>query len=261
MKKLENKVALVTSSTRGIGLASAEILAYNGALVYLAARSEEAAYKAAAHIKANGGKAKFVYFNAWEPETYASAVEKAAENEGRLDILVNNYGGTNVKLDTNLLQGDTEEFFRILRDNVQSVYLPVKAAIPYMIKNGGGSIINISTIGSIVPDISRIAYCVSKAAVNSLTQNIALQYGAENIRCNAVLPGLTGTKAALENMPDKFRESFLRHVPLGRIGKPEDIAKAVLYYASDDSSYVTGMIHEVTGGFSLGTPQYAEYMS
>ncbi|MGG7078583.1 7alpha-hydroxysteroid dehydrogenase [Clostridium sardiniense] len=259
MKRLEGKVAIVTSSTRGIGRASAEALAKEGALVYLAARSEELANEVIADIKKQGGVAKFVYFNAREEETYTSMVEKVAEAEGRIDILVNNYGGTNVKLDKNLTAGDTDEFFRILKDNVQSVYLPAKAAIPHMEKVGGGSIVNISTIGSVVPDISRIAYCVSKAAINSLTQNIALQYARKNIRCNAVLPGLIGTRAALENMTDEFRDSFLGHVPLNRVGRPEDIANAVLYYACDDSGYVTGMIHEVAGGFALGTPQYSEY--
>ncbi|MEG2017426.1 MAG: SDR family oxidoreductase [Clostridium sp.] len=133
------------------------------------------------------------------------------------------------------------------------------ASAEALAENGGGSIVNISTIGSITPDLGRVAYCVSKAAINSLTQNIALQYARQGVRCNAVLPGLIGTKAALENMSDEFRDSFLRHVPLNRVGKPEDIAKAVLYYASDDSSYVTGMIHEVAGGYAIGSPQYAEF--
>ena len=261
MKKLENKVALVTAATKGIGLSSAEILAENGALVYIAARSEELAKEVIKNIANKGGSAKFVYFNAREEETYTNMIETVVKNEGRIDILVNNYGSTNVKLDKDVVNGDKDEFFNIVNNNLQSVYLPCKAAIPYMAKNGGGSIVNISTIGSVVPDLSRVAYCVSKAAINSLTQNIALQYARKNIRCNAVLPGLIGTKAALENMTDKFRESFLAHIPLNRVGKPEDIAKAVLYYASDDSSFVTGMLHEVAGGFALGTPQYAEYSS
>lgn len=259
MKRLENKVAIITAATKGIGLASAEVLAEKGAIVYIAARSEELANEVIEDIKSKGGCAKFVYFNAKERETYTSMIEEVYKNENRIDILVNNYGGTNVRLDRDLVNGDETEFFNILNTNIESVYLPCKAAIPYMAKNGGGSIVNISTIGSIVPDLSRTAYCVSKAAINSLTQNIALQYARQNIRCNAVLPGLIGTKAALQNMTDEFRDSFLGHVPLNRVGRPEDIANAVLYYASDDSSYVTGMIHEVAGGFALGTPQYSEY--
>lgn len=257
MEKLTGKIAIVTAASRGIGFSSAETLAKNGALVYIAGIEEEGAVE---KILNNGGQAKFVYFDAKDRDSYFKMIDTVYENEGRLDILVNNYGATDVNLDRNLVDGDTDAFFDILKANIESVYLTSKRAIPYMIKNGGGSIINISSVGSIVPDLSRTAYCVSKSAINSLTQNIALQYANQNIRCNAVLPGLIATKAALNNMSDKFRESFIKHVPLHRVGDPQDIANTVLYYASDDSNYVTGMIHEVAGGFALGTPQYAEYM-
>ena len=260
MKKLENKIALVTAATKGIGLASAKMLAKEGALVYIAARNKALADEVIEDFKKEKLNAKFVYFNAREVNTYTDMVKTVVEAEGKLDILVNNYGGTDVTKDKDVASGDTDAFFEIVQDNLQSVYLPCKAAISQMIKSGGGSIVNISTIGSITPDLSRTAYVVSKAAINSLTKNIALQYAAHNIRCNAVLPGLIATKAAMENMPVAFLNSFLSHVPLQRVGDPEDIAKAVCYYASDDSSYVTGMIHEVAGGFSLGTPQYAEFM-
>ncbi|MEF9951969.1 MAG: glucose 1-dehydrogenase [Clostridium sp.] len=260
MKKLDNKVALVTSSTKGIGLASAELLAENGALVYIAARSEELAQEVIKGIEDKGGKAKFVRFDAMDDASMEAMVDTVVENEGKIDILVNNYGGTDVRLDKDLVNGDTTAFFDILNRNVKSVYLTSKKAIPYMIKNGGGSIVNISSIGGVVPDLSRIAYTTSKAAVNSLTKNVALQYGKAGVRCNAVLPGLIGTKAAMEHMTDEFRTSFLRHVPLNRIGQPDDIAKAVLFYASDDSSFITGQIQEVSGGFALGTPQYADFM-
>ncbi|MGL5616837.1 MAG: 7alpha-hydroxysteroid dehydrogenase [Sarcina sp.] len=257
MKKLEGKVAIITAASRGIGFESAKILAENGAKVYIAGIEEEGAVD---KIKSEGGKADFVYFNARKEESYFKMIDEVYEKEGRLDILVNNYGETNVKLDRNLVDGDTDAFFKILDNNVRSVYLTSKRAVPYMIKNGGGSIINISSVGSIVPDLSRMAYCVSKSAINSLTKNIALQYADKNIRCNAILPGMIATKALMGNMTEEFKESFLKHVPLNRMGSPEDIAKAVLYYASDDSGYVTGMIHQVCGGFALGTPQYAEYM-
>ncbi|SHF03452.1 7alpha-hydroxysteroid dehydrogenase [Clostridium fallax] len=256
--KLKNKVALITASTKGIGLACANILAENGALVYIGARSEELAKEVINNIEEKGGKAKFVYFNGKEKETYTSMVNQVIENEGKLDILVNNYGVTDVRFDRDVVKGDSDKFFEIVEGNLQSVYLPCKAAIPTMIKNGGGSIVNISSIGSVIPDLSRVAYCVSKAAINSLTQNIAAQYARYNVRCNAVLPGLIGTKAALDNMSDEFIEGFLKHIPLNRIGDPCDIAKVVLFYASDDSSYITGDIEEVAGGFGKVTPQYSD---
>lgn len=256
--RVKDKIALITSSTRGIGLACAKALATNGALVYIAARNEDLANEVISEIENEGGKAKFVYFNAREVETYNTMIDTVIENEGRLDILVNNYGSTNVQLDKNLLEGDNDAFFNIIQDNLQSVYLPCKRVVPHMIKNGGGSIVNISSIGSVVPDLSRMAYGVAKSGINTLTQNMAVQYAHNNIRFNAVLPGLIATKAAMSNMPEEFRKSFLRHVPLNRIGQPEDIANAVLFFASDESSFITGDILEVGGGYALGTPQYGE---
>lgn len=259
MKSLINKVALVTSSTNGIGLATVETLAKNGALVYIAAKHKEQSEHVIESIKKKNGVAKFVYFNTEEPDTYDSMIETVIRQDGKINILVNNYGETNIKLDKDLLDGNTDEFFRIVVNNLQSVYLPCKKAIPHMIRNGGGSIINISTIGTVVPDITRTAYCVSKAAINSLTENIAVQYARKNIRCNAILPGLIGTKAALDNMTEEYKDSFLEHVPLKRVGRPEDIANAVLYFSSDESSYVTGVLHQVAGGYGLPSPQFAEY--
>ena len=144
--------------------------------------------------------------------------------------------------------------------NLKGSFNTMRHIARYMIKQGKGSIVNISSIGGTVPDISRIGYGVSKAGVNNITQQIAMQYARYNIRCNAVLPGLTATDAALDNMPEQFIKSFLSHVPLNRMGTPEDMANAVLFFASDDSSYVTGHIMEVSGGYHLGTPQYADFI-
>ena len=258
MKRLDNKISLVTSSTRGIGLEIAKKLSDNGSKVYLAVRRLDAGKKIADEIIENGGKADVVYFDASKPETYKTMIEEVINKEKKLDVLVNNYGGTDVKADFDVVTGNTEDFFRIVQYNLQSVYLPCKEVIPHMIKNGGGSIINISTIGSVTPDLSRVAYVVSKAAINSLTQNIAVQYARQGIRCNAILPGLIATDAAMDNMSDEFIKGFLRHVPLNRIGKPEDIASAALFYASDESSFITGDLIEVAGGFGLPTPLYGD---
>ena len=256
---LEGKVAVVSASTKGIGLASAKALASQGAKVYLAVRNEKLADQVIAEIAEDGGQAAFTYFDASKPEPYASMITEPAEQEGHVDILVNNFGVTEVRYDKDILNGDTEKFFEIVSGDLRSVYVPCKTVLPFMIQNGGGSIINSSSIGSVVPDLSRIAYTTAKAAINSLTRNIAEQTGKYHIRCNAVLPGMIATKALMDNMSTEFIESFERHVPLGRVGTPEDIAKAVLYFASDLSTYVTGTLLEVAGGYALGTPQYAEY--
>lgn len=258
MKKLKNKVALVTSATRGIGFASALKLAENGATVYLGVRRLEVTQE----ICNKYPKLKMipVYFDAYKEETYKTMVEEVIKKEGKLDILVNNFGTGRPEKDLELIKTDEEVFFEILKANIGSVYSISKNVIPHMIKSGGGSIVNISSIGGTIPDISRIGYGVSKSGINNITQQIAMQYARHNIRCNAVLPGLTATDAAMDNMPEEFINSFLSHIPLKRMGKPEDIANAVLFFASDDSSYITGNIMEVAGGYGIGTPQYADFV-
>lgn len=258
MKKLKNKVALVTSATRGIGFASALKLAENGATVYLGVRRLEVTQE----ICNKYPKLKMipVYFDAYKEETYKTMVEEVIKKEGKLDILVNNFGTGRPEKDLELIKTDEEVFFEILKANIGSVYSISKNVIPHMIKSGGGSIVNISSIGGTIPDISRIGYGVSKSGINNITQQISMQYARHNIRCNAVLPGLTATDAAMDNMPEEFINSFLSHIPLKRMGKPEDIANAVLFFASDDSSYITGNIMEVAGGYGIGTPQYADFV-
>lgn len=256
--ELKDKVALVTSATRGIGFASALKLAEKGATVYLGVRRMDDTQEIC--DKYPELKMIPVYFNAYEEETYKSMIDTIIEKEGKLDILVNNFGTSTPAKDFDLVNTDEEYFFDTIKANVGTVYSISKNAVPHMIKNGGGSIVNISSIGGAIPDISRIAYGVSKSAVNNLTQQMAMQYARHGVRVNAVLPGLTATDSALDNMPEDFRKSFLSHVPLNRMGTPEDMANAVYFFASDLSSYITGDIMEVAGGYGLGTPQYADYV-
>ena len=256
--RLENKVALVTSSTRGIGFASALKLAQYGATVYLGVRrvndTQEICDK---YPELNMIP---IYFNAYEEDTYKSMIDEIIEKEGKIDILVNNFGTSTPNKDLDLINTEEEYFFNTIKANVGTVFSISKNAIPHMIENGGGSIINISSIGGVVPDISRIAYGVSKSAVNNITKQMAMQYARYGIRVNAVLPGMTATEAVSANMPEEFQKSFLSHVPLNRMGTPEDIANAVYFFASDLSSYITGDIMEVSGGYALGTPQYSEFV-
>lgn len=260
MKKLENKVALVTSATRGIGLASAKKLAKEGALVYMGVRRLEVTQKICDELAKEGLNMKPVFFDAYDIDSYKSMVESVIKDARKIDILVNNFGTGRPDKDFDLINSDEASFFELLESNIGSVYRISKLVVPHMIKNGGGSIVNISSIGGTVPDISRIGYGVSKAGVNNITQQIAMQYAKNNIRCNAVLPGLTATDAAIDNMPEDFRKSFLSHVPLNRMGTPEDMANAVAFFASEDSSYITGNIMEVSGGYHLGTPQYSDFV-
>lgn len=258
MNKLENKTALITSATKGIGLACALKLAESGAAVYMGVRRVEATQEICDQYKSKGYKMFPVFFDATDKASYASMVEETVKHTGRIDILINNFGVGKPSEDLDLVNGNEEAFFEILDLNLGSVYRITKLVIPHMIQGGGGSVVNISSIGGMIPDITRIGYGVSKAAVNNITQQIAMQYARQNIRCNAVLPGLTATDAALKNMPDAFIKSFLSHVPLNRMASPEDIANAALFFSSDDSSYITGHILDVAGGYGIGTPQYAD---
>lgn len=136
-----------------------------------------------------------------------------------------------------------------------------QAAVKHMTAHGGGSIINISSVGGQVPDISQVAYGTSKAAINYLTKLIAVQEAKHRIRCNAVLPGMTATEAVEKHLSADFRDLFMRHIPLGRMGQPEEIAEAVCYFASDASAYTTGQILTVSGGFGLPTPVYGDLVN
>ncbi len=260
MKKLESKVVLVTSASRGIGLACAVRMASEGASVYMGVRRMEETRAICERYRPLGYDLSPVYFEASQTDTYASMVEETLLQGGRIDVLVNNFGVGRPTEDLSLTAGSEQAFFELLNLNLGSVYRISRLVIPHMIQCGGGSVVNISSVGGSIPDVTRTGYGVSKAAVNSLTQQIAMQYARDNIRCNAVLPGLTATDAALKSMPKAFLRSFLTHVPLNRMGTPEDIANAALFFACEDSAYITGHLLDVAGGYGLGTPQYADAM-
>ena len=251
--RLKDKVVLITASTRGIGLACVKKCAKEGARVYMAARNVERAQEIANTL--NG--VKCVYNDATKPETFTSMVEDVVKDAGRIDVLVNNFGTSNPGKDLDFAHTDPQVFLDTVNLNLRSVFMASQAAAKYM-ANHGGSIINISSVGGLVPDISQVAYGTSKAAINYLTKLIAVQEARHNIRCNAVLPGMTATEAVEKNLTEEFRNLFLRHIPLGRIGLPEEIAEAVCYFASDASAYTTGQILTVSGGFGLATPVYGD---
>ena len=251
--RLQNKAILVTASTRGIGLAIVKKCAQEGARVYMAARDMERAQEVANTL--NG--VKCVYNDATKPETFASMVEDVIRDAGQIDVLVNNFGTSNPGKDLDFAHTDPQIFLDTVNLNLRSVFMASQAAVRHMAQNGG-SIINISSVGGLVPDISQIAYGTSKAAINYLTKLIAVQEARHHIRCNAVLPGMTATEAVEKHLSDEFRNLFLKHIPLGRIGLPEEIAEAVCYFAGDASAYTTGQILTISGGFGLATPVYGD---
>ena len=252
--RLKDKVILVTASTRGIGLAIVKKCALEGARVYMAARNMDRAQEIAKTLN----DVKCVYNDATKPETFTSMVEDVVKDAGCIDVLVNNFGTSNPGKDLDFAHTDPQVFLDTVNLNLRSVFMASQAAAKYMAQQQNGSIINISSVGGLVPDISQVAYGTSKAAINYLTKLIAVQEAKHNIRCNAVLPGMTATEAVEKNLTEEFRNLFLRHIPLGRIGLPEEIAEAVVYFASDASAYTTGQILTVSGGFGLATPVYGD---
>ena len=251
--RLHDKVILVTASTRGIGLAIVKKCVEEGARVYMAARDMDRAQEIANTLDG----VKCVYNDATKPESFTSMVEDVVKDAGRIDVLVNNFGTSNPGKDLDFAKTDPQVFLDTVNLNLRSVFMASQAAAKYM-ANHGGSIINISSVGGLVPDISQVAYGTSKAAINYLTKLIAVQEAKHHIRCNAVLPGMTATEAVEKHLSDDFRNLFIRHIPLGRMGLPEEIAEAVCYFASDASSYATGQILTVSGGFGLATPVYGD---
>ena len=251
--RLQDKVILITASTRGIGLAIVKKCASEGGRVYMAARDLARAQEIANQL--NG--VKCVYNDAAKPETFLSMVEDVVEDARRIDVLVNNFGTSNPGKDLDFANTDPQVFLDTVNMNLRSVFMASQAAVRHM-ANKGGSIINISSVGGLVPDISQVAYGTGKAAINYLTKLIAVQEAKHRIRCNAVLPGMTATEAVQTRLSEEFRNLFLKHIPLGRMGMPEEIAEAVCYFASDASAYTTGQILTISGGFGLATPVYGD---
>lgn len=256
--RLKDRIVVITASTRGIGYAAVKACASEGAIVYMAARDLEKAKAKAAQLNAVGCRVKWVYQDATKPESYATMVEEVVRDAGRMDVLVNNFGTSDPRRDRDLAHTDGNVFLDTVSINLRSVYLASQAAAKHMAAQGGGSIINISSVGGLVPDISQIAYGTSKAAINYLTKLIAVQEAANHIRCNAILPGMTATEAVKDKLTEEFRSLFLHHIPLNRMALPEEIAAAVVYFASEESAYTTGQILTVSGGFGLGTPLYGD---
>lgn len=255
--RLQDKVILVTASTRGIGLGIVKKCAAEGARVYMAARDMKRGQEIANTLVG----VKCVYNDATKPETFSSMVDDVVSDAGRIDVLVNNFGTSNPGKDLDFSNTDPQIFLDTVSLNLRSVFMASQEAVKHMGKQGGGSIVNISSVGGLVPDISQIAYGTSKAAINYLTKLIAVQEAVHHIRCNAVLPGMTATEAVEAHLSADFRNLFMRHIPLGRMGLPEEIAEAVCYFASDASAYTTGQILTVSGGFGLGTPVYGDLIT
>ncbi|MBR6801984.1 MAG: SDR family oxidoreductase [Eubacteriaceae bacterium] len=255
------KVMLVTAASRGIGFSVVSQAADTGYEVYLAARDIKVAEEKVRDMRNMGLSVNVVYSDATDSESYESMFAEIMDRSGRLDVLVNNFGTSDPVSDRDIENTDVEVFLRTVNMNIKSVFLASQYAVECMKHSGGGSIVNISSVSGTVADISQISYGVAKAAINHMTKIIAVQEAQNNIRCNAVVPGMTATESVMNNLTDEFRDIFLKHTPLSRMAEAKEIADAVMYFAGDDSRFTTGQILSVSGGFGLGTPLYGDYRS
>jgi len=245
---LQGRVALVTGASRGIGEAIARLLAEQGAHVVISSRKQADLDTVAASIVAAGGKATAIAAHQGDSAALRHLMDRIGAEFGRLDILVNN-AATNPYFG-HIADTDVGMIDKTLQVNVKGYFELSSLAAKLMKQGGGGSIINIASINGLRPAMFQGIYSVTKAAVVNMTQAFAKECGPWKVRVNAVLPGLTDTKFASALIAnDGIRKSFLAQVPLGRVAQPEEIAPAVLFLASDASSYVTGTTLVVDGGY------------
>ena len=244
--KLTGKVALVTGGTSGIGKATAIAFARAGAKVVITGRREKEGAQVVAEIKKLGGDAGFVRADVAKDADVKRMVDFTVDKFGRLDVAFNNAG---VEWKGPLDQATEAEYRRIFDINVWGVLNSMRHEIPIMLKNGGGAIINTSSVAGHVglPQVS--VYIASKHAVEGLTKSVALEFAKQNIRINAVAPGVIATEMFDRFAGDGLRDQITSIVPVGRIGASEEIAAAVLYLASDDAKFTTGTSLVVDGGF------------
>ncbi|MBT5795036.1 MAG: SDR family oxidoreductase [Deltaproteobacteria bacterium] len=247
MFDLSSKVALVSGASRGIGAATAKILAEFGAHVILTSRKAENLEEVQAQIKNAGNQVSAMVCHNGDLTQIKSLFEKIRETHGRLDILVNN-AATNPFYGS-VLEADEKAWNKTLEVNLKGPFFMSQYAAGLMRKNDGGSIVNVSSINGRIPMVNQSIYSITKAALISMTQAFAKELGCDNIRVNALLPGLTDTKfASAMTQNDELMQQVLRQIPLGRIAQPSEMSGMVLFLVSNAASYITGSTFTVDGG-------------
>lgn len=259
MGRLDGKVCLVTASTRGIGYAIAETFALEGGTVWMACRNLEVANEKAAALNAKGCNVKTVYFEAYDDASIKNMITACVQAEGKLDVLVNNFGGTSPQDDIDIQRTSFENYIKYVRVHLASVFIATQEALNQYMGANGGSIINIGSVAGLTPDVSQIAYGTSKAALIQLTKLTAVQAARSNVRCNMICPGMTATEAVVNNLTPEFMNFFLKHTPIPRMATAQEMADAALYFAT--AEFTTGQIMGIHGGFGIPTPVYGDTMS
>lgn len=263
-KRLERKVAIITGAGSGIGAGTAEAFAREGAKVVVADIDLDAARARVAHIEAAGGEAIAVGVDVGDPGSIEAMLIATERAFGGLDVLHNNAADTRLASTRDLtLEGtDIEVWDALWRVNLRGAMVATKLAIPRLRARGGGAIINTASGSAFLGMLSNTCYGILKAGIVTLTQYVATQHGAENIRCNAISPGLIVTPAKRDTYAkSKAGEIMLRHQLTKRFGTPEDIAEMAVFLASDAAGFITGQCFSVDGGFHAHTPIYGEALA
>ncbi|HRI79358.1 MAG TPA: SDR family oxidoreductase [Cyclobacteriaceae bacterium] len=247
---LKNKTALITGASKGIGEAIALTYAHHGANVIINSRKQDELDLVVKKIKENGGSCISVAANASDMSACKMLIDKTVEAFGGLDILVNNAASNPVF--GPVIQAEEWAFDKIMNVNVKTPFELSKLAYPHMKQRGGGSVINMSSIAGDTPDPGLGLYSVSKAALNMLTKVMAKEWGADNIRVNAICPGLIKTKFSQALWQDEnILKKWMKLVPMGRMGTVEEIAALALFLACDASAYCTGTLFTADGGTTI----------
>ena len=248
--RFDGKVGVVTGAAGGIGGATAERLAAEGARVVVVDVDERGARARVDAITGAGGTALPVGADLRDEESLRAMVAGAVEAFGRIDLLVNN-AARGAPDDTDVINTPQETWDMTYDVNLMGFVRTCRHAIPVMLEGGGGAIVNLSSGAALNAERYRIAYGTSKAAIAALTRNLAVAYARRGIRCNAVAPGLIGSDNVLAVLDDSFVEAISKRTPIGRIGRPDEMAALITYLLSDDASFITGQTIVADGGLLI----------
>jgi 3-oxoacyl-[acyl-carrier protein] reductase len=244
---LDGKVALVTGASRGIGRAIATLLAARGATVFLGARDAARLEETAAEIASAGGRGRALTLDVADRGSVAAAFARILEEQGRIDHLVNNAGITRDNL---LLRMKGEEWDQVLATNLTGVFHCTQAALRPMLKQKGGRIVNVTSVVGLTGNPGQANYAASKAGIIGFTKSVAREVASRSITVNAVAPGFIETDMTAA-MTEQARQAVTSAIPMGRVGRPGDVAEAVAFLVSDAAAYITGQILTVDGGFYM----------
>ena len=247
MNRFEGRVALVTGASRGIGEAIARRLASEGAVLLAASRSAPALERVVAEISSAGGRARVIALDVSDPSSIEAAMKSALEEHGQIDVLVNNAG---IAEDNLILRMSREAWDRVLLTNLTGAFLLIQAVVKGMVRSRYGRIVNVTSVVGLMGNAGQANYAAAKAGLVGLTRSVARELGSRNITCNAVAPGFIAT-AMTDRMTEQARESLSSQIPVQRLGRPEDVASAVAFLASEEAGYVTGVVLNVSGGLYM----------